>query len=61
VGGNKEKEEKVNIITDLSFSLLAIPRIILAGMVKGGLGQGVIAISVPVSSFVMGPVQTELV
>lgn len=51
----------MNTITDLSFYLLAVPIVLLAGMAKGGLGPGVAAISVPVLSFVIDPVQAAAI
>ena len=51
----------MNIITDFSFYLLAVPIVLLAGMAKGGLGPGMVAISVPVLSFVIDPVRAAAI
>jgi len=40
----------VHIITDPVFYMFAIPIVLLSGMAKGGLGPGIVAISVPVQA-----------
>lgn len=51
----------MHIITDPVFYIFAVPIVLLAGMAKGGLGPGIVAISVPVLSFVMDPVQAAAI
>lgn len=51
----------MNVITDPSFYMLAVPVVLLYGMAKGGLGPAVGAISVPIMSFVISPVQAAAI
>lgn len=51
----------MNIITDPTFYMLAVPIVLLFGMAKGGLGPGVGAICVPILSFVMEPAQAAAI
>jgi len=51
----------LNIISDPTFYVLAIPVVLLFGMAKGGLGPGVGAICVPILSIVMEPVQAAAI
>lgn len=51
----------MNIITDPIFYMLAIPVVLLSGMAKGGLGPLIVAIAVPVLSFVIEPVQAAAI
>jgi uncharacterized membrane protein YfcA len=51
----------MNIVTDPYFYALAVPVVLLYGMGKGGLGPAVGAISIPVLSFVIHPVQAAAI
>ena len=51
------KGQKLTIITDPYFYMLAIPAVLLYGMAKGGLGPAVGSITVPALSLVIHPVQ----
>lgn len=51
----------MNIITDPFFYMLAVPVVLLYGMAKGGLGPALGAISVPIMSLVITPVQAAAI
>lgn len=51
----------MDIITEYSFYVLAIPIVLMTGMAKGGLGPGIGAISIPILSFVINPVQAAAI
>lgn len=51
----------MNIITDPLFYIAAVPVVLLYGMAKGGLGPAVGAISIPIMSLVINPVQAAAI
>jgi uncharacterized membrane protein YfcA len=51
----------MSMITDINFYIVAIPVVLMYGMAKGGLGPAVGAISVPLLSFVIEPVQAAAI
>ena len=51
----------MTIITDPYFYMLAIPGVLLFGMAKGGLGTGLGALTVPMLSLVINPVQAAAI
>lgn len=53
--------EPLNVIADPNFYIVAIPATLLYGMAKGGLGPSVGAITVPVMSLVIHPVQAAAI